>query len=96
MQIAAVCASVTVDWVDCNNRSIRKFYGHQCSNDVPACQRAITVPPPGNDFCRLFVQPGCPGGEAGVDWIQVDNLGGKYDLRNYPKYNSISCCEGCD
>lgn len=96
LQAAAAVASVTVDWKDCNNRRIRKHYTLSCSNDVPGCQRSITVPPPGNDWCRLFIGTGCPGGQAGVDWIQVDNLGGTFDLRPYPKFGSIQCCEGCD
>lgn len=94
--VSAVSASVTVDWKDCSNRNVRKRYTLSCSNDVPACQRAITVPPPGRDWCRMFVGKNCPGGTAGVDWIQVDNLGGEYDLRQYPKFGSIQCCEGCD
>lgn len=78
-------ADVIVQWKDCRDRVIRKSYGDGVSLDVPSCQRAIRIPPPGNDFCILYSSLG-----EDYDWI-IENSSSYIDLRETPKFNGISC-----
>ena len=85
MAAACATANVIVDWRDCNNAIIRKTYGVSLSFDVPSCQRAIRIPPPGHDFCILYSSAG-----SDYDWI-LENSSDYKDLRSTPKFNGISC-----
>lgn len=85
--MAAGCAmaDVIVDWRDCNDAIVRKTYGSDVSLDVPACQRAVRIPPPGDDTCILYSSAG-----QDYDWI-LDNASEYKDLTGTPKFNGISC-----
>ncbi|RYO82446.1 hypothetical protein DL766_004778 [Monosporascus sp. MC13-8B] len=85
MAAACAMADVIVDWRNCNNAIIRKTYGSSVSLDVPSCQRAIRIPPPGNDFCILYSSAG-----SDYDWI-LENSSDYKDLTGTPKFNGISC-----
>jgi hypothetical protein len=85
MAAAQAAAVVIVDWRDCNDRIIRKYYPDGVySTDVPSCQRAVRIPEPGNDQCNF-------NDNKPVGGMVLRNSNQYTDLRNLPFFFGVRC-----